>query len=378
MRYGIIVAGYNREKSLQRILDRLGSCYYGKEEITLIVSLDFSGNSTLKRIADDFQWNYGEKIVKAYEKNLGLRSHILRCGNYMNDYDIDAVAVFEDDIYPSKSFFTYMENAIDFYKDDDSIAGISLYSHQWNTSARCPFEPYKTEDDTFFMQFAQSWGQVWLRKWWNSFYEWYLNNANFTADELLPDFVNSWPESSWLKYHIRYCVEKNKYFVYPYISYTTCFADVGEHTKRQDTLLQVRLQEGVKEKFCFSKLDKSAVVYDAFFERIIYDNIDGIAAENICVDLYQTKRNRKERYILTTEILDYKIIHSYGLRLRPQEANVIDGLPGENIFLYDSTVRERHRKSRRRQSWDVYKYRNKIGADRRLLKDTIAHILSFW
>lgn len=376
MKYGIVALGYNRVDSLERLLNKLSRCYYGEEKVTLIISLDFSGNIELKKKAEEYQWDYGEKIIKAYESNIGLRKHVLNCGNYMNEYGIDAIAIFEDDTYPSYNFFTYMTKAVDFYKEDDNIAGISLYSHQWNVNAQCVFEPYRTEYDVFFMQYAQSWGQVWIRQRWNEFYEWYLDNEKFKAEDSLPEFVNSWPESSWLKYHIKYCVEKNKFFVYPYVPYATCFSDVGEHTKRKSTLQQVVVQEGTKKIFLFPEYNEGAVAYDVFFERILHGSIAGIKAEEICVDLYQTKKLKKERYILSTQIFDYRVIASFGLQIRPQEANIIETVSGQDIFLYDKEKVEKNKKSRKEQFFCVKEYRNKVAINRKTILDIFLHLFS--
>lgn len=367
MKYGIVVIAYNRARSLNRLLERLTNCFYGAERITLIISLDFSSNKEVKNLAETYNWNYGEKIVKIYKTRIGLRKHVLNCGNYMNDYELDVIAVFEDDIYPSCNFFFFMKKAADFYKNNDRIAGISLYSHQWNVNAQCMFEPYRTEYDVFFIQYAQSWGQIWTRKQWNEFYEWYLENESFESDPSLPEFVNSWPESSWLKYHIKYCVKKNKFFVYPYVSYTTCFSDIGEHTVKESTLQQVVLQEGKKEDYIFPAFNENAVKYDAFFERIFSDNIAGIKPENICVDLYQTKKTKKTRYILTTQILNYEIVASFGLRMRPQEANIINKIQGKDIFLYDTKRQKKNIRSRYDQFWCIKKYRNKFVLSKRAL-----------
>lgn len=376
MKYGIVVLGYNRKGSLLRLLKKLNNCYYSGEKVDLIISLDFSGSNDLVEVAESYEWKHGDKIIKAYGENLGLRRHVLTCGNYMNEYKIDAIAVFEDDIYPSDNFFNYMKAAVEFYKDEDSVAGISLYSHQWNVNAGCVFEPYKSEYDTYFLQYAQSWGQVWIREKWNEFYNWYLENQKFIADESLPEFVNSWPESSWLKYHIKYCVEKNKFFVYPYVSYTTCFAEVGTHTKRKSTLQQVVMQGGKKEEYKFAPISKDMVRYDAFFERIFEDEfeISGIRVQDICINLFQTKSKWKERYMISTEVLNYKIIKSFALQIRPHEENVLQNIEGNEIFLYDCNNKERNSKASKKQFWLVKEYRNKVAINRKILCDMLFNL----
>ena len=137
-RYGIVAIGYNRKKSLQRLLEALNHVDYQEYAPILIISLDYSGVLDIIKTAEEFRWDYGEKIVKSYEKQQGLRKHILKCGDYIDEYQLDAIAVFEDDIVPSPAFFSYMVQAVQYYKDDMEIAGISLYTHLWNVNQEMP------------------------------------------------------------------------------------------------------------------------------------------------------------------------------------------------------------------------------------------------
>lgn len=75
---GIVVIGYKNALGIKRLLDSLEKAYYNKKNIKLIISIDYSGDDTVEKIANDFEWKYGEKIIKAYKSNLGLREHILK------------------------------------------------------------------------------------------------------------------------------------------------------------------------------------------------------------------------------------------------------------------------------------------------------------
>ena len=109
--YGIIVVGYNRTESIKRLLGALNNVDYKNEIVTLIISIDNSGSDDVEKIAQSFEWKYGSKIIKTYSKRMGLKNHILTCGDYIEEYQLDAVAVFEDDIYPSPAFFNYMRHS---------------------------------------------------------------------------------------------------------------------------------------------------------------------------------------------------------------------------------------------------------------------------
>lgn len=342
MKYGIVAIGYNRLKGLERLLNQLNCCFYD-EPIDLIISLDCSENNKLHDFVYSFRWPYGEKKVIIHSHRLGLKEHVLSCGDLLNKYSLDAIAVFEDDVFPGYEFFRFMKQAVEYYKDDDNIAGISLYQHRICASAQLPFTPQNSEYDVYFMKIAQSWGQVWTKKQWISFKSWYdVNSALWNSSDYVPDNVAQWPKSSWLKYYWRYCGETNKYFVYPYQALVTCFSEAGEHTIRSSSMLQVPLVTSWEREYHFADLDsEKAVRYDAFWENeaaaVWCAKRCAISKDDISIDIYGANRNRMhKRYWLTQRKENYKIIASYALALRPHEMNVLLGVEGNDILLYDT------------------------------------------
>ncbi|WP_127579955.1 glycosyltransferase family 2 protein [Paenibacillus koleovorans] len=347
-RFGIVVIGYNRVNSIDRLLSSLNSAYYD-EDVDLIISIDNSGTDCVENYANQFSWKFGKKIVRTFESRLGLRKHVLTCGNYLNEYGFEAVIVLEDDICVSPAFFSYSKKAAEFYAESDFVAGISLYTHHWNANADRPFYPIQTNYDAFFMQYPQSWGQVWLKKQWNDFYSWYRNGdyKNLNSAKV-PSDVLAWPETSWLKYHIQYCIDQNKYFVYPYTSLSTNFADQGTHYKYSTNKMQVSLLMGDTYDYKFPNSMSDASVYDAYFENSKMSYLLNVPEEELCVDLYGKKRNLESRYILNTISMPYKVVKSFGLQMRPWDMNVVYGVPGNDIYLYDTfeaatIVRNKHR-----------------------------------
>lgn len=340
----VVAIGYNRIPSMERLIDALNKADYGDDQITLYISIDNSGNDEMENCAKKLTWNHGEKIIITHPSRLGLRNHILACGDLLKDYD--ALVVFEDDIVPASSFYQYAKEAVNFYYEDNNIAGISLYSHLLNEQVDLPFLPSKTKFDAYFLQIAQSWGQVWLKRQWFEFKKWYEKNSGvFQRDPNIPSFVGGWPNTSWLKYHIKYCIDNNKYFVYPYIAFSTCFSDVGVHTRFKESRLQVPLQEGSVHHLKFPKFgDPEAAYYDAFFERKLLAEYLGVPNEELLVDIYGHHTSYGEnRYILTTKGLKFKIIKSFALEYRPHELNIIYNNEGDEIFLYDTSLESRKR-----------------------------------
>lgn len=341
MKIAIIAVAYNRVDSLSRLLSSLDNAYYEDNNITLIISVDKSNVDIVERFADEFQWHHGEKIVDKHVKNLGLRPHMMSLGKWFERFQ--AIVVLEDDIVVSPNFYNYTCQTVEKYYTCQQIAGISLYGFSINYQKGIPFQPYKDEHDVYFMNCAMSWGEVWMRDSWQKFYDWYLKHQEFPAIPELPQRICSWNQKSWLKYHTRYCIEENKFFVHPYVSLSSNFGDAGEHNDgAANTIYQVELQQGVKKNYELPEFGGDAVYYDGFFENKSLYQVLKIDENNLCIDLNGEWNNRlNKRYWLTTEVKDYKILKSFGLNYRPIELNILANNLGEDIFLYDTMVMEK-------------------------------------
>lgn len=336
MKIAIIAVAYNRTESLRRLLNSLKNAYYPDGNVTLIISVDKSNTDMVERFAEKYHWPYGNKIVDKHEKNLGLRSHMLSLGKWFDSFD--AIVVLEDDIIVSPNFYTYSQQAVEKYHTCPEIAGISLYAFKINYQRNKPFEPLKDEHDAYFMSCAMSWGEVWMRDSWTKFYDWYQIHQDFPEMQHLPLRICMWNHKSWLKYHTRYCIEENKFFVHPYVSLTSNFSEAGEHGDGSvKTYHQVPLQYGEKSHYLLPQYGEKAVYYDGFFENINLYKYFGLTSEELCLDLNGEWNNRlKRRYWLTTIVCDYKIVRSFGLDYRPIELNIFLNNPGNEIFLYDT------------------------------------------
>ena len=111
LKIGIVIIGYSNIEGIKRLLSSLDMVNFGKDELALIFSIDYSGNNRVTELAESYRWQHGEKIVKSYSENLGLRTHILKCGDYIDEYDLDALIVLEDDIFLSPNAYQYaLEN----------------------------------------------------------------------------------------------------------------------------------------------------------------------------------------------------------------------------------------------------------------------------
>lgn len=335
-RIAIAAVGYNRPDSMEQLLQSLRQADYAGDQVDLVISLDRGPRqqevlAAAKRMA----WSHGEKIIRAFPQRLGLRSHIIRCGDLTKEYD--AVIVLEDDLVVAPHFYSYVKQVTARYAADDRIAGISLYKHQTHPGVNRPFEPANNGYDVYLQQFAMSWGQCWTKDMWRRFRTWYSENQEKDLSEgnILPLYVSQWNQQSWLKYFMRYIAEKDLYFVYPYFSLNTNASDAGEHCRIPNNDFQVSMQEGNPVYRLPSFED--AVKYDVFFERVgIEDKLFLELQGKKLLDFYGNRTGYGDAdYVISTKALPYKVVRKVQLRYRPVEINGLRPSPGEGIFVYD-------------------------------------------
>lgn len=328
----IVVITYNRPQSLRRLLNSIYNANYeGYSDIPLVISIDGGSSSETQEIVEAFDWQHGDKRVILHEENLGLRKHVICCGNLSEEYG--SIIVLEDDLFVSPYFYDYASKATLFYKNEEKIAGISLFSYGYNEYAVLPYIPLQNGYDVFFMQVPSSWGQTWTKKQWKSFMQFYDTNPVITDTDKLPDAVKKWPETSWKKYFYKYIVTNNLYFVYPYISYSTNFGDKGTHYEIKTSLQQVRLMNN-KKNYLFPKISEVNIIYDAYME-LLPECFWGIGIKrdvDFCVDVYGTKQLElfENEYCFSVKDCSNPIEQN-GIELIPIENNIICRLTGNQI-----------------------------------------------
>lgn len=347
MRPVIVIAAYSRANSLNRLLSSIENAKFPSNDIKIIISLDGGASAEVLAVAKRFKFLNGNVEIVTREKNIGLRSHILWCGDQSLLYG--SVIVLEDDLYVDPYFYIYSEAALDFYKEDEVVAGVALYSQRYNEYARLPFEPLFNGYSNYFMQVACSWGQAWSARQWNAFKYWYEKTTPNDIENCvrLPDTVKHWPDSSWKKYFSAYIVHNKKYFVYPYLSYSTNCSDAGGvHLNKVFNYFQVPMAAGIRtlDEFKFSRLEQSSAKYDAFMEPINPGGLGfmNIESHEIEFDFYGLKSiallKEKEWCVTSKKCVKQEL--NISLRYKPVEMNLLnhDGENGSSIVSLCRTV----------------------------------------
>lgn len=335
----VVIVAYDRPRSLNRLLNSIAKANYPNRAVPLVISIDYGEtNSDVVQVAREFEWQHGEKSVIVHPENLGLRQHVLLCGNYA--VDNGAVIILEDDLVVGPNFYLFASASLNFASDKPYIGGISLYNHQFNVHTRENFSPVEDGYDNWYFQFASSWGQAFTSEQWTNFIKWYKSHTTFVNKEVIPDNVASWSDKSWLKFFIWFLIDHNQYFLYPKISHTTNFSDTGTHISSSSTRFQVPLYHSHRKATNFSTLDESEAVYDAFFENNkLYRYLD-IDKGQLCTDLYNCKSKPQERYWLKSSYEPFRVKQSFGMVMKPMDYNIIYHVEGDEIFLYDTAISE--------------------------------------
>ena len=327
----IVVVGYNRIVSIKRLLKSLQEAYYASIAVPLVVSIDKSDCTELYDFVENFEWTHGNKYVIIQEKKRGLKEHIYRCGDLSKFFK--SVTILEDDLYVSPFFYDYIEQTVSAYGEDVNVAGISLYRNEHNGFHNLPLYFLNIGHDVFAYQSTSTWGETFTYSMWKPFRKW-LEKWDCNFDEVdTYSIIKGW-DKAWSKYFEAYLILTNKFFIYPYTSLSTNFSDVGVHTNEGQisNSYQVELIYG-RKKYVLP-LFRDLVHYDTYAQCLLLKS--KFPSKDVIIDLNGNRENIDEaRYLLSCRNMPYKIIRTFGMRLRPIELNVLQEIEGNGIYLYD-------------------------------------------
>ena len=328
----IVIIAYNRPASLRRLLKSLDKAKIA-DGTCLHISIDASEVKEVEHIAQNYEWKYGEKNVDVMPEHLGLKRHILRCGDLTEMYG--TIIMLEDDLLIAPGFYQYAQQASSFYTSDDKIAGISLFTYSVEENNFNPFQPIQDDSDVHFIQVASSWGQCWNKDQWSKFKSWLIENQR-GKESLLPEYILNWGNNSWKKLFINYLIDTDRYFAFPNTSYSTNFEEEGTHASRTG-LFQAPLNMGIT-KPRLNRLEDSNSIYDVYFE------LQSISLKKLCpalnefdfeLDIFGNKpiSSITSEYLLTSR-RGMNAVKLFGSEMKPLLQNVLFEIEGDDIGLY--------------------------------------------
>lgn len=335
MDIAIVIPCYKRIEALSTLCQSLLKAGYGGDEVTLVFSIDYAEGSQVYSFAESFQWPFGKKEIIRHPSNIGLRNNIISCGSLTEKFD--AVILLEDDLEVMPSFYQFAKQAAVFYDNDDRIGGISIYQYYLDELTWNLFLPIDNGSDVYFVKWASSWGQLWTKKQWKGFIEWYAKNQDISSMKV-PRNVRNW-RGSWKKYYIAYLTDTNRYFVFPRASYVYNGNKVdGTHTMKSKVVLTSSpLETKLRDTFTFIPLDQSNYKYDSFFQlESGMIRVNGREYQ-IDYDLFGHKEFFSSQFAITSrKCKNDDIIYSFDAGMLPIELNILYGKPGDFFFLVET------------------------------------------
>jgi hypothetical protein len=170
---------YNRPEHVSKTLNALEKNHLATHS-TLYIFSDGPKKNIDKPLVSEvrnlIKKTYNFKTIKILEKseNVGLANSIVSgVNNVLNKHN--SVIIVEDDIVTSPYFLTYMNDALEIYRDVDKVMHVSAYLPP--VVANLP--------ETFFFNQSSCWGwATWKRAWKH-----YNNNANFLLKSIEPKSI---------------------------------------------------------------------------------------------------------------------------------------------------------------------------------------------
>jgi hypothetical protein len=154
---------YNRLELVQQTILNLQKNYLAKDSDLFIFSdgpKDDEDNIKIINVRNYLKKITGFKSVKIIErdKNIGLANSIISgVTEIANQYE--KIIVLEDDMVTSPYFLQYMNESLDFYKDEEKV--ISIHGYIYPLKGNLP--------ETYFIKGADCWGWATWKRGWNLF-----------------------------------------------------------------------------------------------------------------------------------------------------------------------------------------------------------------
>lgn len=246
----IVMFVYNRADHFTQTYEALAKCPEAKNSILYIFS-DGAKNDNAKPQVEQVRQtakvfakrhNFLEMIISESVENQGLAKSVINGVTKVIDKH-GSVIVVEDDCVPSPFFLSFMNRALQFYKDDSRVGSIAGY-------APPIVFPETYQSDVFAAYRSCSWGwatwkEVWDQVDWNLTYmqDFYQNPEmikklnSFGNDRFMRLYRNAVSNAnSWSVKFGAHHIKNNLLTIYPRYSYISNIGcdETGVHSKSAD------------------------------------------------------------------------------------------------------------------------------------------------
>ena len=333
----VVVCAFDRPDALRRLLHSIETADYPPGEVVpLVISIDAGGARAAEVLAAAraVAWSAGPLEVVVQPSHLGLVGHLRSCGERVRTHGV--IILLEEDLVVSPRFHGYATQALAAVSDDDQIALVSLYAPWFHGYTQLPFLPIEDGADAYFAGVPFTQGMAFTLRQWEGLEPAFRPEAPMRRHPDLPEAFQHFGPDEWFPRAALYCVETGRSVVYPRVSLTTGWGEPGVHFRHSSAFFQVPLQRD-RNEFRFHSIADAGAIYDASFEltpRALRALAPRLPQVDIAVDLYASKDRAQLRspYVLTSRP-SRRPIATFGKQMWPLEANVIHGVPGDEIAL---------------------------------------------
>lgn len=286
----VILFVFNRPEHTKCILEKLNQDFLAKYTDLIIYSDNYKLNKDQKKVSEVREYinnfkrknNFNSVEINYSNSNLGLAKSVIEGVTKVIKKN-GKVIVLEDDIYTTKWFLKYMNDALAFYRNNEKIWSISAFS--------VPIHKISNNHDVFFIKRGHSWGwATWSDRW--ETVDWEVKDYkkfrsspkkrrkfNEGGSDLggMLDLQMNGMIDSWA---IRWCYAQNKqdkYTVYPFLSLVKNIGLDGSGTHsgvapQFSVNVEEKNQEIRFEKFYYDKkiIKKFKKIYDISLWKRVY------------------------------------------------------------------------------------------------------------
>lgn len=257
---------YARPEETARTIESLKKNYLATKTMLFIFSdgarneKDLPLVEEVRKLIRKVNSGFYDVQITEREKNLGLANSIIT-GVTQILKQFEKIIVIEEDLISSQNFLNYMNEGLNFYKDNTKVFSVTGYTYQLKI-------PNDYKFDNYFAPRCESlgWG-TWSNRWFKV--DWQMENFNeFISNrklrqkfdsvgaDLLPMLLKQQIGvlDSWA---VRWCYahfQNNAFCSYPIKSKIVHIGVGGlaTHVKNENKILETELDDELKTKFLFS------------------------------------------------------------------------------------------------------------------------------
>lgn len=157
----VLLVGFNRPHCIRKVMQRLSVVKPQKLYITIDAPRDGNHDDVrlvkeVKSIVSNITWDC-KAHYNFHEKNVGAEINVSSGISWVLQNE-EMVIINEDDIYAQYSFYRFIQDMLQVYKDDETIAMVSGINHS--------VIPFSQNNNYYFTRMGHIWGWgTWKRVW---------------------------------------------------------------------------------------------------------------------------------------------------------------------------------------------------------------------